>query len=74
MTGKSPLVLVPGLLCDQWLWRYQIDELSDIADIMVADTTQDESLDEMADRLLSLSPTALPWRGFRWVVMWLSQS
>ncbi|MCR9256192.1 MAG: alpha/beta hydrolase [Alphaproteobacteria bacterium] len=56
MSDRTPLVLVPGLLCDEWLWRPQIEELGDLADITVADTLQDDGLDAMADRLLDAAP------------------
>ena len=38
--AKTPLVLVPGLLCDDALWKPQIDWLSDIAEPTVGDTLQ----------------------------------
>lgn len=56
MSSKTPLVLIPGLLCDRWLWEPQIADLADIADISVADTLQDDSLNAMADRILADAP------------------
>ncbi len=53
---KQTLVLVPGLLCDHELYRHQIATLGDVADILVADTFQDDSLAGMADRLLASAP------------------
>ncbi|MCB1713768.1 MAG: alpha/beta hydrolase [Candidatus Competibacteraceae bacterium] len=52
-----PLLLVPGTLCDQRLWRYQIEDLSDIADCRVADVSQDDSLPGMAQRALADADT-----------------
>ncbi len=56
MTAKIPLVLCPGLLCDAALWRHQIENLADIADITVGDFTIDDSLPGMASRLLATAP------------------
>lgn len=53
---RQPLVLVPGLLTDHALWARQTARLSDVADIMVADVGQDDSLGAMADRLLAEAP------------------
>lgn len=57
MTGeREPLVLLPGLLCDAALWRPQIDALSDIADMSVADVSRDSSIAGMAARALAAAP------------------
>lgn len=39
MTERTPLVLLPGLLCDRAQWRHQIDTLGDIAEPILADLT-----------------------------------
>ena len=52
MSEKTPLLFLPGLLCDHQLWGHQIDSLSDIADMTVADLTQDDSMTDMAARAL----------------------
>lgn len=49
-------VFLPGLLCDQRLWRYQIDHLADRAAPMVADLTLDNSIEAMAIRTLAAAP------------------
>jgi len=54
--AKQALVLVPGLLCDEELFAHQLSHLSDLADVMVADTLQDDSIPAMADRLLAAAP------------------
>ena len=56
MTNKTPLVLVPGLLCDAALWRAQVEDLSDIAAPWVADVTRDDSMTAMAQRVLAEAP------------------
>ncbi|MEE2996521.1 MAG: alpha/beta fold hydrolase [Pseudomonadota bacterium] len=52
MTTKTRLVLVPGLLCSETLWSAQIEALSDIVDIIVADMSQDDTIEGMANRVL----------------------
>ena len=52
MSGKPTLILVPGLLCSARLWAAQIDGLSDLADIAVADMTRDDTIAGMAQRVL----------------------
>ncbi len=57
MTGERiPLVLVPGLLLTEGMWAHQTRHLAEIADITVADTLQDDSIEAMADRLLAVAP------------------
>lgn len=56
MARKTPLVLLPGLLCDAALWRAQVDGLKDVVDSWVADLTQDGSLAAMARRVLQAAP------------------
>ena len=56
MTDKTPLALLPGLLCDAALWQPQVDGLSDIADCWVADFTSQESIAAMAESVLAAMP------------------
>jgi pimeloyl-ACP methyl ester carboxylesterase len=51
-----PLVFLPGLLCDDRLWRDQARDLSDIAAPFIADLTQDDSIAAMARRALDGAP------------------
>ena len=53
---KTPLVLIPGLLCDALLWAHQIGALSDIADCWVANPIVSESIRDMAATVLETSP------------------
>ncbi len=53
VASKQSLLLVPGLLCDGALWSHQTHHLSDIAEIVIADTLRDDSLGAMAERALS---------------------
>src|SRR5487761_1514664 len=56
MAQKTALVLLPGLLCDQALWRAQIRALDNVAGAWVADLTRDDSLEAMARRTLKAAP------------------
>lgn len=56
MADRLPLVFLPGLLCDERLWRAQAEALRDIADPMIADLTQDDSVEAMAARVLASTP------------------
>jgi len=56
MTGKIPLLLLGGLLCDRRLWAAQMASLADIAESTVADLTQDASIEAMAQRALAAAP------------------
>src|SRR5689334_1603718 len=54
--SRVPLLFLPGLLCDGRLWRDQAEALADLAEPVVADLTQDESVEEMAKRALAAAP------------------
>lgn len=53
---KTPLILVPGLLCDDALWAPQSNWLAEIADIRVGNTLLDDSFSGMAARILEAAP------------------
>ena len=53
----TPLVLVPGLLCDRRLWRHQVEGLSDLAGpVHVPDVTWQDSVAGMARSVLDAAP------------------
>lgn len=56
MPGRVPLVLLPGLLCDEALWRHQSETLADLAQITVADLTREDQAGAMAQRILAEAP------------------
>lgn len=56
MAERVPLVLLPGLLCDEALWRHQIAALADLAEAQVADLTRHESVSAMAQHVLESAP------------------
>lgn len=53
---RTPLVLLPAMLCDGQLWARQIMDLSAVAAVELADLTQDDSIAEMARRTLAQAP------------------
>ncbi|MBM3502695.1 MAG: alpha/beta fold hydrolase [Alphaproteobacteria bacterium] len=50
------LVLLPGLLCTELLWRHQIEHLSHRSEILVGDLRQGQSMAEMAHHVLTKAP------------------
>lgn len=63
MTVLPTLVLLPGLLCDDRLWKPQVEALSDIAEIVIADMTRDETMSDMAARALDAAPETFALAG-----------
>lgn len=63
MNALPTLVLLPGLLCDDRLWKPQVDALSDVADIVIADMTRDETMADMAARALANAPETFALAG-----------
>jgi pimeloyl-ACP methyl ester carboxylesterase len=54
--GNPGLILVPGLLCDDRLWRPQLAALSGLADCRVADATRSGTMAGLARDLLEDCP------------------
>jgi pimeloyl-ACP methyl ester carboxylesterase len=63
MTRPRHLILLPGLLCDDALWRHQTENLRDSIDVRVINLTQDNSLPAMAERVLSEAPATFAVAG-----------
>jgi pimeloyl-ACP methyl ester carboxylesterase len=55
-TPRTPLLLLPGLLCDAALYRAQIAALADIAAPIVGDLTRHDSCAAMAAAMLAEMP------------------
>ncbi len=62
--AMPPLILIPGLLCNQTLWSSQIEGLNGHAAITVADITQQLSISEMAADVLRTAPDHFSLAGF----------
>lgn len=56
MNEETPLLLLPGLLCDAALWTYQRAALADLADIRIADFHSQDTIAAMAESVLALAP------------------
>ncbi len=52
----TPLIFLPGLLCDYALWAHQTEHLRDLCTPQVADLTQHESVKDMAAHVLASAP------------------
>src|ERR1700674_5025654 len=62
---KRPvLALLPGALCDAGLWRHQIADLADLAEVRCGDLTRDDSIAAMAARVLADMPARFALAGF----------
>jgi pimeloyl-ACP methyl ester carboxylesterase len=53
---KPDLAFLPGLLCDEEVWQYQMDALSDVATCTCADWGHLDSIVAMAESFLSTAP------------------
>src|SRR5512139_1169067 len=56
MNEAESLVLVPGLLCDDTVWRHQVAGLGAGRGIQVASHALSDSLGAMAERILDSAP------------------
>ncbi len=57
MAEKTPLILVPGLLCTEALWEAQVSALADLAEITVtAEHRRHETITGIADAILAAAP------------------
>ena len=53
---KKPLLLVPGLLCDDAVWASQAATLADIAAVHVANNGEVDSLGALAESIIAQAP------------------
>jgi hypothetical protein len=63
-SASNSLLLIPGLLCNERLWRGQIDGLGECVHAIVADVTRHESIREMAGSILHSAPQRFCLAGF----------
>ena len=63
MAATTPLVLLPGLLCDWALWRHQTETLGDAASFTIGDFTDDDSIEAMARSVLIEAPETFALAG-----------
>jgi pimeloyl-ACP methyl ester carboxylesterase len=53
---RKTVILVPGLLCDEWLWHSQVAGLEDLADVRVANHEEVDSLGALAEAIIKEAP------------------
>ncbi len=53
---RTPLLLLPGLLCTPALWCHQLDNLDAVAEMRVADLTRHDNMAELAAAALAEAP------------------
>jgi pimeloyl-ACP methyl ester carboxylesterase len=56
MVERTPLVLVPGVLCTRALWEPQLKGLADVAHMTVADHTRHDTMTGIAESILASAP------------------
>lgn len=61
--SKEDLILLPGTLCTESLWKNQIEHLSDVANIQVGDLTQNDTIQGMAESILREAPSEFSLAG-----------
>jgi pimeloyl-ACP methyl ester carboxylesterase len=62
--ARPTLVLLPGLLNTKRLWQHQIADLADVAEVMVVELFEHDSLGSMADAVLAAAPPSFCLAGF----------
>lgn len=63
MTDKPTLYLLPGLLCDETVWRHQMDHLAGLAHVVVPDYRDCDSIIAMAESVLAGTPDSFAVAG-----------
>ncbi|WP_426703264.1 alpha/beta fold hydrolase [Rhodanobacter sp. Col0626] len=61
---RPSLILLPGFLCDEELWRDQLSGLANIADGRVADLGHGDSIAGLARQVLATAPPRFALAGF----------
>ena len=56
---RKTVILVPGLLCDEWLWHFQVEALADVAEVLVANHGEVDSLGALAEAIIEEAPAAI---------------
>ena len=62
-TGRPVLVLLPGMMCDQRLWRAQVECFSADYELVIGDISGADSISEIATRILSTLPPSFSLAG-----------
>ena len=62
--SKQNLVLIPGLVCDEQVWRHQAEFLSDIAEIIIPPVVKSSTMSGLAEEVLAISAETFAVAGF----------
>lgn len=63
MAEKTTLILLPGMMNTEVLWRHQLETLTDLADVRVGDLTGHDSIDDLAKSVLATAPATFALAG-----------
>ena len=64
LTLSRDLILLPGLLCDDELWRDQLTALQSVVRCKVADLTRQSTISALAAEMLAEAPETFALAGF----------
>lgn len=64
MAGRQTVVLVPGLVCDGAVWAHQRAGLADVADCLVPEVCEPDTMQGMAAEVLAQAPERFALAGF----------
>lgn len=59
----DPLILIPGVLCDDEAWRAQADALGAEREVLIVDVTAADSIEAMAEAVLDQAPARFALAG-----------
>lgn len=62
--ARQHLVLIPGSLCDERVWHYQVEALGDVAEISIPSLHGHDSLVSIAEAVLETAPDRFALAGF----------
>lgn len=51
-----PILLLPGTLCNERLWKHQIEFLSNYTEVYIGDVTKSDSIEKIAEDVLEEAP------------------
>jgi pimeloyl-ACP methyl ester carboxylesterase len=63
MQGRWRVVLIPGLLCDRWVWGPQAKALGKVAEVVIADVSDAATITDMAEAALARAPGKIALAG-----------
>ncbi len=64
-SSLTPLLLIPGLMCDERLWRHQVAALGPrCSDIQIVDVSMADNFEGMARAALQTAPESFSLAGF----------